>query len=86
MRDENIIKKLRHISYLDITLLFIAAFVIISYRNYIIGFLIIACSIFIQWKFYRCPHCRESLDFRMKLNVDTHCPSCGHIISQKNLH
>lgn len=86
MRDINIIKRLRLISYLDISLLLIAGFVIKSYSSYIIGFLIIAISIFIQWKYYRCPHCKNSLDFRLKLNVDTHCPSCGHIISQKNLH
>lgn len=84
MENENIIKRLRHISYLDIVLLLIAGFIIKSYHSYVIGFLIIAFSCFNQWKYYRCPHCKESLDLRLKLTKDTHCPSCGHIISRKN--
>lgn len=83
MKDINIIKRLRRICYFDIALLFFAAGLrLILELCYIIVFLIVAFSCFIIWKYYRCPFCKERLDTRLELNENTHCPNCGHIISQ----
>ncbi len=85
MKDVNIIRKLKRICFLVIALLlFAAGIVIILDLSYIIAFLIATFSCFIIWKYYRCPYCKEALDIRLQLNDNTHCPNCGHIISQWN--
>ncbi|WP_155998388.1 hypothetical protein [Lachnoclostridium phytofermentans] len=87
MKDVDIIKRLRRICYFDIALLLFAAGLrFILDLNYIILFLVVAFSCFIIWKYYRCPYCKESLDTRLKLNENTHCHNCGHIISQWKNH
>lgn len=40
-----------------------------------IAIVVFAVAIIQTRFFYKCPHCKKPLDFRMKLS--THCPECG---------
>lgn len=31
----------------------------------------------VNWYFYRCPYCQESLDSRLDISSDVYCPYCG---------
>lgn len=70
-------KTLKQIKASSFGLLIIAVSFIAFGDFYLIGVVLVLSALLIEWKFYRCPHCNRSLDPRMPLNIDTHCPNCG---------
>lgn len=57
--------------------------VLISDKNYWLGIPVMLLGFFIEWKFYRCPHCHKTIDIRLKIDPTTHCPRCGERIKQE---
>lgn len=82
MRDRDVIKKLKCINYINLSILAIAAVFLIFGDNFIVGILIMLFSYFLDWKFYRCPHCNKHLDTKIKLNAEICCSYCTKVISQ----
>ena len=82
MKPINKLEELRRVEWGSLIILIIAAG-FIAFDSMIVGIIIMVIGIFIEWKFYRCPHCNESLDTRMKLNEHTYCPKCGEIICKE---
>lgn len=76
-------KKLIWVKTISFLLLLIAAAFIGFGRHYVLGVIFMCAGFFVEWKFYRCPHCNKSLDARMKIDETTHCPNCGKIIYLK---
>lgn len=63
------------------TMFVIGAILLAFWNNFMIAVVFSIIGIFIDWRFYRCPHCNFSLDSRMKIiENETYCPHCGEII------
>lgn len=61
--------------------LLIVAAGMIAFSDYrILGVILVFISLFLEWKFYRCPHCKKAFDPRINLNQYDHCPYCGEKI------
>lgn len=76
------IKELKLVKLASFILLLVAGAFVAFGPYYLGAILVMLVSFFVQWKFYRCPHCQRSLDMRMELNEEIHCPYCGKVISE----
>lgn len=72
-------QKFRWTKVLTVIIL-IAAGVFISAELYVIGIIIMALAMLFDFIIRRCPYCNESLDIRLSIKENTHCPNCGNVI------
>lgn len=82
MRKGDAIEDLSRIKRISLAILLIAVTVIVG-GAIIVGAIIIGISGYINWRFYRCPHCGSRLNTEMHLDERTYCPRCGEVISKE---
>ncbi len=82
MKKRNAVEELELVKWISLVVLFIAV-AFIAGGAFIVGVIIVGIGGYIDWKFYRCPHCHKNLDTRMHLDENTYCPYCGEVISRE---
>lgn len=76
-KDNDYKKRLSFIKRLTFILLLIAGAIIVFSNYRFLGGILVFIALFIEWKFYRCPYCKKTLDTRINLYKCEHCPHCG---------
>lgn len=61
--------------YTGLALILVAAFIKVFWAPLIIGVIIFFGGLIQAGIFFRCPHCRKTLDFRAR--NPKYCPNCG---------
>lgn len=79
-KDYDFKTKLKLIKYSSLISLIISVTLFINNNTKILAIIILICALLFEWRFYRCPNCKASLDSRINIYKNPHCPHCGKII------
>ncbi|VCT84709.1 hypothetical protein CNEONATNEC25_02309 [Clostridium neonatale] len=59
------------------TILIIIDVLFIIFGKIGIALTVAIIDLLFEWKFYRCPYCKNGLDPRQNFDKDQYCPHCG---------
>ncbi|MCQ4935510.1 hypothetical protein [Anaerotignum propionicum] len=63
-----------------ILLLAVAAMSFVFLHNYYFAVALAVFTFVLETKYYKCPHCKKSLNSRKKIAEDSCCPNCNKYI------
>lgn len=69
--------KLNLIKYGSLISLIISLTLFINNKTKILGIIICISTLVFEWRFYRCPNCKDPLDPRINIDKKPYCPYCG---------
>ena len=72
--------KFKKFQKLSLVLYALAAMAFVFASSILLMVIIVLFDIFLEIKFYKCPHCGKGLDCRRKIHEDSTCPQCKKYI------